>query len=698
MKKVRETFHYIVVIFCFLLLFSCKESGDKDIKAKQIAYHGKFYQLSIHEIKPKGWLKQYLINQKNGLTGHLEEAGYPFDSAGWAQKVVDSSSWWPYEQTGYWIDGMLTTGYLLDDDFLINKAKSKIYPVLEKTGTDHFIGPSYLKKNKNKHRWVHAVYFRALMREYEVTKDPIILQKMKSFYLNQNEENFHEIRDQLNIENMLWLYQKTEDTTLYTLATNIYNKMNYEGFMDRPVTASSFLESKPVYEHGVTYNEIAKLGSILYTYSGDTKYLKPSIAAYDNIDTYYLMVDGVNVSSEHLRTPPHSLQTHETCDIADYSWSLGYLLMATAEVSYADKIEKAMFNAAPGAVTSDFKALQYLSGPNQVILDSTSNHNKFFRGNTAMMFGPNQFTECCPGNVNRIMPNYVSRLWMKENEKGIVATMYGPSEWNGKINGTQVNIKENTRYPFSEDIEFEFFPEKSVDFSFTFRIPRWCTAPKVIINGEVSKQTYQPGNYYSVQRNFVKGDKITLLLPQRAQLSKWPNNGVAVERGPLVYALKIDENWQALEPDKNNAKSTKDFPAYHVTAESDWNYALAFEDTDIEDQIEIIQEKWNLNPWSANTAPISIKVPAKKIRDWKMIEKDTVFYAMNVPIQNNGKTVWKERSDFKKNGNFSFTPPLPDLKSTQDVDDESEVITLIPYGSAKLRITIFPMLPKRDKR
>ncbi len=696
MKKNSIQYMRSIIMIGSLIFLTCNTKEDNVVRAAQVPYYGKFHQVPLREIKPKGWLKQYLINQRNGLTGNLEEAGYPFNEAGWGKKVKDSSSWWPYEQTGYWIDGMLTTGYLLNDDFLIDKAKSKIYPVLEKTDADHFIGPSYLKKKKNKHRWVHTVYFRALMREYTATKNPMILDKMKSFYLHQNEENFHEIRDQLNIENILWLYQRTQDSLLYNLATSIYDKMNYQNFIDRPVTAESFLDTMPIYEHGVTYNEAAKLGAIMYLNNGDRKYLEPSIAAYQKIDKYYMMVDGVNVSSEHLRTPVHALQTHETCDIADFSWSLGYLLMATGDVSYADKIEKAMFNAAPGAVTSDFKALQYLSGPNQVILDSTSNHNKFFKANTAMMFGPNQFTECCPANVNRIMPNYISRLWMKDNKGGIAAVMFGPSEWSGEIKDTRVTIKERTRYPFSDEITFEFVPDTPIDFSFTFRIPGWCKSPQVKINGVVSEDTFEPGSYYSIKRNFIDGDKITLSLPQKAQLSNWPNGGVAIERGPLVYALKIDEEWKALEPDKINPRSTTSFPAYHVTAKSDWNYALALQDDELENQIEVIQEKWNSNPWSTNTAPITIKIPAKKINNWKIINKDTVFYAMNVPIQDNGKTVWRERSDFKKNGNFSFTPPLPTNDDIQENDNEKEMITLIPYGSAKLRITIFPRLPYKN--
>lgn len=34
-------------------------------------------------IKPLGWLKQFLEKQLDGLTGHIEEAGFPFDTVWW---------------------------------------------------------------------------------------------------------------------------------------------------------------------------------------------------------------------------------------------------------------------------------------------------------------------------------------------------------------------------------------------------------------------------------------------------------------------------------------------------------------------------------------------------------------------------------------------------------------------------------------
>ena len=77
--------------------------------------------------------------------------------------------------------------------------------------------------------------------------------------------------------------------------------------------------------HGVTFNETAKLAAVLYLYTGKKEYLEAVENAYRKVDENYMLVDGVNSSTEGMRGND-PLESHETCDIADYTWSIGYLL------------------------------------------------------------------------------------------------------------------------------------------------------------------------------------------------------------------------------------------------------------------------------------------------------------------------------------------------------------------------------------
>jgi hypothetical protein len=60
-------------------------------------------------IKPTGFFKQYLETQMTGLTGHIEECGYPFNRVMWGEEDFTTTNgtptWWVYEQTAYWLDG-----------------------------------------------------------------------------------------------------------------------------------------------------------------------------------------------------------------------------------------------------------------------------------------------------------------------------------------------------------------------------------------------------------------------------------------------------------------------------------------------------------------------------------------------------------------------------------------------------------------
>jgi hypothetical protein len=123
-------------------------------KTKTPKNYSKFEKVSIRKISPKGWLERYLINMKNGLTGKLEVAGYPFNKVGWDRFDIDTTDinenpgWWAYEQTAYMVDGMERAGQIGGFRSLTKKADNSFNFVLDNIDEDGYIGPKLLKESK----------------------------------------------------------------------------------------------------------------------------------------------------------------------------------------------------------------------------------------------------------------------------------------------------------------------------------------------------------------------------------------------------------------------------------------------------------------------------------------------------------------------------------------------------------------------
>ncbi|MEP7278606.1 MAG: beta-L-arabinofuranosidase domain-containing protein [Bacteroidota bacterium] len=675
--------------YLLVLINSC--SYGKMEKDESVSYYGKFKSIPANAITPKGWLKQYLVNQRNGLTGHLENAGYPFNTVGWAADSIPGNKsvekWWPYEQNAYWVDGMMRCGLLLNDTFLLNKARKSINYVLGHPDSTGFLGPKFTKANVERDRWIHVIFFRAMMAEYEATKNPAILTAIKKHYLGDRFPHTG-IRESVNAEVVLWAYAQSKDTALLNFAKDIYNNSNKLN-SDAKVSDIGFLkDTVATGEHGVTYLEKSKLGAILFLYTGDSTYLRPSIAAFKKLDTYHTLVSGVNVSSEHIE-PVTTQESGEICDISDYSWNIAYLLKATGNAAYADKIERVAFNAAPGSVTKDFKALQYFSAPNQVIAARGS----YIRGGgDQMRYAPNPGTECCPGNVNRMMPNFAINCWMTDGKGGIAATLYAPSSVTYSVgeNNTEVTIDEATNYPFTDSINFRFHLKAITSFDFYIRIPHWCNNASVLLNGEPLKKSFVAGTYIPLRQAYKEGDKVTVILPSQFTLTAQVENGIAVERGPLLYALKIAEDWQV---DTLEDRSTPDFPAYQLFAKSPWNYALCVNNENVQQAIKVVNKAYTDNPWSIESAPIELQVPARLVNGWTMLHKTAMkFEHWDVERDANGKVKrWYIKNVGTRKGNWNFSPLLPDAaKVKNSLNNKIDTITLVPYGCSKLRVTVFP--------
>ena len=635
----------------------------------KVEYYGHFAELPLGSVTPRGWIESWLERQADGLTGHPENLAYPYDTCMYAGKippppVPQPAIWWPYEQSGYFVDGATRLSHLIDNPSAKIIPQPSLKYILENSG------PS--KLGESTWGWPNTVVGRALMAEYSATANPKVAQVLGEFF--QGDHNLVS-RDGFIFEEALYLYGLSGDPRLLEIAKRGYDRY----FVSDPKSfsqADKIRGDKPLREHGVTAAEQLKLLPLMYCYTGDKQALELAGLAYRKVESDSLMPDGGIVSSEFLGTTAFN-SLHETCDITDWSWSFGYMLLASGEAHWADRIEQATFNALPGALTKDFKQLQYFSGPNLVLASSTACPRIAM---TRMSYRAAHETPCCTGNVNRAMPNYVTRMWMRMNG-GLAATLFGPSEIKTTVDGRELSIVEETDYPFRDTISFEVKTSKPVKFPLALRIPEWCDGANISVNGKNAELKCNAGTFAVVQRKFHNGDKIILQLPMSVQLQNWfAGDAVSVQRGPLVYSLKIAE--QRVESTHESdairtvlkGNNVQGFPAVEFFPQSEWRYGVEAALAKSPEAFKVIESPMTENPFIVEQAPVRIEANLRALPQWA--------------------ADWKPVMD----------PPPADLKQSPEnptslpADTEfanvgaSQTMTLVPYGATHLRITTLPVI------
>jgi len=648
--------------------------------ARRSQTFGFFDELRVGAIRPEGWLLKQLQKQADGVTSHLQHLYAPFTSNAWLSDEPDpKGSWWPWEVRGYWCDGTLRCGLLLQNRTLIDAASKLVEYTFSHPHADGYLGPSSLREAGDANRWPHAVFFRAAFAWHDATRDDSIVRALRRHYLD-SKFNYIADRATTNIEAMLWTYERSGDERLLRLAEDSWARsqkflaMNPWSF---GLTEPGWLSPGPCGEvHGVTYAELSKLPALLYRATGKAHYLRAAVAAQRKIFEHHLLPGGVPSTSEVLSTRT-ARDAHEVCNAIDYPWTWGYLLGATGDGLYGDHIERVMFNALPGSIRKDFKALQYFSSPNQFICTSHSDHVSSMKGTPLETIkqwrymqrmsyrpSPGYTVVCCAGNLARALPNYITRMWMADAKgKGLAATLYGPGRVNLRLGTpqTDVEIVSETNYPYADAITFRLTTPRGVDFPLHLRIPGWCKAPKLSINDRNIVMPAIRNGFVTLRRTWHTGDRVRLQLPMTITTSQWPDDGVVIERGPLVYAYPIEQQWTKVDDER----SSPEFPAWDLTPTGPWNFAL-LRDTD-DNKPQLLEQSQPDDPWS--TPPSSISVSARQIRDWPLIE---------TRVNDEPATM---------------TPRLPDPATlASSVVGPIQTLKLVPYGNTELRMTVFPRL------
>jgi len=512
------------------------------------------------------------------------------------QRTWKDWNWRKPEQPGKWIESAILTSQRTHDTALAAKTHAMLTRIINSQEPEGYIGVTdkNIRTPEKPLRGMDAyeLYFlqHALLTAFEEWQDTKSLAAAKKLgdyfiqYIGPGKAEFWPSKDRypdnmgktlkgtqhsdlaghsihyswegtLLIDPMTRLYQLTGDTKYLDWCKwvvsriDIWSDWNAYTKLDSVARGLLTINKIQPYVHAHTF-QVNFLGLLrMYQATGDKQYWRKVTGAWDDINrrqTY--ITGGVSVGEHYERDyiKPLTGEMIETCCTMSWLQLSQYLLELTANTKYADEMEKLIWNQVFAQQTIDGDCNRYFTPPNGFKPDG------YFRPD-----GP----DCCTGSGHRLLsllPGFIYAMGSNLKNDVVCINQFIPSSTELYIKkGVKTIISQEGDYPGGDKVTISVSPATPVFFSLNIRIPAWCKAPKIWVNGNAVKGIV-PGNYTGIARQWKTGDTIVLQLPMALQwvrhehyqktsdrkpytTSEDNDAPWALQKGPMVYA--VDNLW-----------------------------------------------------------------------------------------------------------------------------------------------------------
>jgi uncharacterized protein len=623
-----------------------------------------FTPLPLGQIKPTGWLRQQLQIQADGLSGALDQFWPDIQDSSW---FGGSAEGW--ERAPYWLDGVIPLAHLLDDAVLMARIKSYIDYIVSHQADDGWLGPrdanvENIEATAEYDPWGLILALKMLVQYHEISQEPEVLDAVKRCLRMMDQHmdrtplfNWSQYRWFESLVSIYYVYELTNEDWLIDLARKFFEQgFDWKAFYktDEVRTPNQRRGDWSFDKHVVNNAMAVKANALWWRVSGEQSDLDFGREMIAVLDRFHGMVTGVFTGDECL-SGKNPVQGTELCAVAEYMFSLEQMQTVLADPLIGDRLEQVAFNALPATFGPDMWTHQYDQQVNQVQATDNQAHMWTTNGDASNTFGLEPHFGCCTSNMHQAWPKFAASLLMQTDDAGIAVVAYAPCEASFESNGAPVQVEVITDYPFRETIKIVVTTEAPVHFPLKLRIPQWATRATIAVDAQ--EYLPQAGSYHSLDREWTGRTEVQLTLPMQPRTSRRYRNALAIERGPLVYSLKIGEQWTRF----NEALPCREEPHadYEVTPTTPWQFALQVDEGHPDSSLQFTEHAVGDCPFSPEGAPVSATVQGRSIR-WGL-----------------------------SHGWAGNTPASP-VEPERFLSTETETLTLIPYGCTNLRITEFP--------
>ena len=299
-------------------------------------------------------------------------------------------------------------------------------------------------------------------------------------------------------------------------------------------------DHRPILEHSSIVGHAVRAGYLyaaavdVAAETGNAALLEMTERVWDRTVSQRMYVTGGIGSSAHNEgftgdyDLPNLTAYQETCaSVAMMLWSQR-LNLVTGEAKYADILELALYNGFLAGVSLDGSRYFYV---NPLASDGQHHRQEWFG------------CACCPPNVTRTLASLGSYAYAA-SDKGFWVNLYIQGGARVEIGGQTVSLDVATDYPWDGKVKITVNLGADAAFVLRLRVPAWCEAAQVQVNGTPLPDTPADKGYLVLDRAWTAGDVVDLdlTMPVR-RIAAHPlvaedRGCLALARGPLVYCVE----------------------------------------------------------------------------------------------------------------------------------------------------------------
>lgn len=282
--------------------------------------------------------------------------------------------------------------------------------------------------------------------------------------------------------------------------------------------------------------------------TGDVNYISAVKSLWSNLVNKKLYITGGvgSVRKYEGFGADYSLPNKSYCESCASCGELFFqhnMNLAFGDAKYADLYEQTIYNGILGDVDLAGKNFTYTN-------ELDSDHGRYLW----------HTCPCCVGNIPRTLLQMPTWMYSR-SPHGIYVNLFVGSTVNvPDISGTNVQIVQQTDYPWNGNVAITINPAQSKTFTLHIRVPQRnvsalytgdpeCNGISSIrVNGESISPKIENG-YAIITRQWQAGDRVDLVLPMKVQRIKAnpqvraDRGRVALQYGPLVYNIEaVDQN------------------------------------------------------------------------------------------------------------------------------------------------------------